>query len=67
MQDTPPTRRLYRLLRSTRPTRDDFVSNAARGRPAPTDNGLARLWNGLSMYELEEQARATATAYPRRG
>ncbi len=28
---------------------------------------LAALWNGLSLYATEAQARATAAAYPRRG
>ncbi|MGI8854188.1 MAG: hypothetical protein ACR2JW_00425 [Thermomicrobiales bacterium] len=67
MHDVPPIRRLYRLLRRTTPTVEDFVSNASRGRPAPPAADLAILWDGLSMYATEAQARATAAAYPRRG
>jgi len=67
MRDVPPIRPLYRLLRRTTPTVADFVSNAARGRPAPPVADLAALWDGLSMYATEAQARATAAAYPRRG
>ncbi len=67
MHDVLPIRRLYRLLRRTPPTVADFVSNAAHGRPAPPAADLVILWDGLSMYATEAQARATADAYPRRG
>ncbi len=67
MSDASAGRRLYRLLRRITPTVEDFVSNAARGRPTPPAADLAALWDGLSMYATETQARATAAAYPRRG
>lgn len=61
-----PTRRLYRLLRGIQPVRDDFRSHAARGRRLRPDasDEQRRIFDGLSMYESEVQARETAARFP---
>jgi hypothetical protein len=63
MADAPPTRRLWRIARTDPPTRDDFVSRAARGEPSPDDPEATRLWDGLSVYDTQAQARRTARRY----
>lgn len=56
--------RLYRLIYSERPTREDFVSNAERGRTPPDDPEDLRLWGGLSMFATLAQARRNALRAP---
>jgi len=63
MDDVPPTRRLWRIARTDPPTRDDFVSRAARGAPSPDDSEAMRLWDGLSVYDTQAHARRTARRY----
>ena len=63
MSETPNTRRLWRIVKTNPPTRDDFVSPAERGEPPPDDSELARLKRGLSMYATEAQARRNARHY----
>ena len=50
-------RLFYRIVRTNPSTLDDFLSNAARGRPKPTDPEDARVWDGLSVYSTAAQAR----------
>jgi len=50
-------RSFYRIVRASRATLDDFVSNAARGRPKPSDPRDAYVWDGLSVYNTAAQAR----------
>lgn len=58
-------RRLYRVVRSTPATPEDFTSNADRGREltSPTPE-RRRLWRGLSCYDSEERARKKALQVP---
>jgi hypothetical protein len=49
------------------PTLADFISNAARGAPAPAQPELARLWDGVSSYNTAEQARRSARRRPMLG
>lgn len=62
-------RRCERIVRSNPPTRRDFTSNAARGRPLPpgAPPEVVRLWDGLSVYETAGQARRHAKASPMLG
>jgi hypothetical protein len=58
-------RRFYRLIRSNPPTLDDFLSNKAKGIPmARPDPEVALLWDGISVYATETQARNQAKAKP---
>ena len=58
-------RRFYRLVRSNPPTLDDFLSNREKGIPmARPDPEVALLWDGLSVYATETQARNQAKAKP---
>lgn len=50
-------RLFYRIARTNPTTLDDFLSNAARGRPYPPDPEDARVWDGLSVYSTAAQAR----------
>jgi hypothetical protein len=52
---------LYRIVRSNPPSREDFLSNAARGRrlESPTTERL-RLWAGLSSWATFAQAVRSA-------
>ena len=58
-------RRFYRLVRSNPPSLDDFRSNKAKGIPlARPDPEVALLWDGISVYATETQARNQARAKP---
>jgi hypothetical protein len=58
-------RRFYRLVRSNPPTLDDFSSQQAKGIPmARPDPEVALLWDGISVYATEAQARHQAKAKP---
>ncbi len=57
--------RFYRLIRSNPPTLDDFTSQKAKGIPmARPDPEVALLWDGISVYATEMQARNQARAKP---
>ena len=57
--------RFYRLVRSNPSTLDDFLSNKAKGIPmARPDPEVALLWDGISVYATETQARNQAKAKP---
>jgi hypothetical protein len=60
-------RTFYRIVRTDRPTIADFTSNQARGLPAPDDPDRRRLWDGLSCYNTETQARRNALKRPSLG
>jgi hypothetical protein len=63
------TRRFYRIVKTNPPTLADFISNAAKGRPI-LDNArpeARRLWDGLSVYATEAQARRHARVSPMLG
>ncbi len=56
--------RLYRLIYTSTPTREDFVSSAERGRTPPNDPEDVRSWDGLSMFATLAQARRNALRAP---
>jgi len=61
-------RLLYRIVRTDPPTAADFTSNHALGKvPRRPEPEVVRLWDGLSMYETEQQARVKATLRPALG
>ena len=61
-------RTFYRVVKTDPPTLTDFTSNAARGRPVRgNDPETRRLWDGLSVYATEAQARAKARQLPALG
>jgi hypothetical protein len=59
---------LYRVTQTDPSTVRDFLSQKVLGIPLkhPTAKVL-RLWDGLSVYRIEEQARARARETPRLG
>jgi hypothetical protein len=60
--------RLYRAVKTDRPTRDDFLSNQARGRqPINLDPEVLRTHDGISMFTPLEIARKRALRYRRIG
>jgi hypothetical protein len=63
-----PRRLFFRIVRTDPPDLADFLSNAALGRPPrrPTPEVL-RLWDGISVYETEQQARVKALQFPQLG
>ncbi len=56
--------RFFRILTAEDPTLDDFLSGAAQGdEPPRTDDPLVhRMWQGISVYATETQARKKAKA-----
>jgi hypothetical protein len=60
-----PRRTVYRIVRTDPPTLADFTSNATKGLPVRDDAPEARrLWDGLSVYATEAQARNKARQFP---
>lgn len=58
-------RRFYRIVRSNPTTLDDYTSNRAKGIPmARPDPEVELLWDGISVYATEAQARNQARAKP---
>ena len=58
-------RSFFRIVQSMPPTRDDFVSQKAKGLPmARPDPEVALLWDGVSVYATEAQARSQARTKP---
>ena len=59
---------LFRIAKTNPPTNADFMSGKARGKQL-LDSGeeKRRLWEGISVYATEAQARRTARKYPRIG
>jgi hypothetical protein len=63
-----PGREFHRLVKSDPPTLDDFRSGKELGRPLLNDRPETRLlWDGVSVYATEAQARRTARRYPQIG
>lgn len=66
LSSAPSTWTFYRIVKGDPPTRDDFVSNQAKGRIPRrilTAEELRR-WDGLSVFETEAQARRQARRHP---
>ena len=62
---TPAVRTFYRIVRSDPPALRDFTSNAARGLPLRDESEeMRRLWDGISVYATEGQARNKARQFP---
>jgi len=61
-------RDFYRILEGATPTLRDFTSYQALGRqPRRRTPDILRRWAGISVYETEAQARATAHWRPSLG
>jgi hypothetical protein len=59
---------LYRVLETDYPALRDFRSQRERGQPLRHQTRKAlHLWDGLSVYKTDEQARQLAQASPRVG
>jgi len=55
----------YRIVLTDPPSREDFLSNAARALlPRRNDPEVARVWDGISVYSTEAQARRRARGAP---
>jgi hypothetical protein len=56
---------VYRIVASDLPTRDDFLSYAELGKELPRDAtpDITDRWEGISMYDSEERARAVASRF----
>ena len=69
MADSQPAVRIfYRIVLNNPPTRLDFTSKIGLGIPPPVaDLAIVRLWDGLSAYATEAQARRVARRYPQLG
>ena len=58
-------RTFYRIVHSIEPTLDDFMSQKALGIPmARPDPEVELIWDGISVYATEVQARRQARAKP---
>src|SRR4051795_11808283 len=58
-------RTFYRIVKTNPPTVADFTSNLALGRvPKYPDPRVLSLWNGLSVFDQESQARQKALEAP---
>ena len=57
----------HRIVRSNPPTIVDFLSDRERGKPPPPDPALRYLWDGISVYRTEAQARNKARRFPALG
>lgn len=58
--------RFYRVLDDETPTIEDFMSDEALGEPPPVnaDQATLRMWQGVSVYATETQARNKALRLP---
>jgi hypothetical protein len=58
----------FRIIASAQPTLDDVLSKEALGEPLHDDSPeIRRLWQGISVYATEAQARRKGRASPRLG
>jgi hypothetical protein len=58
----------YRVVKTNPPTLMDFMSNAAQGKPLlDTTFEKRRLWDGLSCFTTEAQARRNARRFRHQG
>ena len=60
-------RTFYRNVHGTGPSLEDFMSDKHRGEPEPLDPVRAGLYDGISVFNTEHQARKKARAYPSQG
>jgi hypothetical protein len=60
-------RTFYRIVKSDPPTVEDFLSYKALGVPAPRDPQRLALWDGISVYATEAQARSLVRHVPALG
>ena len=62
------TRTFYRIVTATPPVLQDFFSDRERGKPRRgTGPDIDFMWNGFSVFETEDQARAQAARFPKIG
>lgn len=54
----------YRIALTNPPSVDDFLSDKARGEPPPPDPNHYHLWDGISVFNTETQARNKGRDYP---
>lgn len=59
-------RTFFRIVATNPPTRHDFMSHQALGRPLLVP-ARARQWQGVSVYGTAHQARKKARQYPTLG
>jgi hypothetical protein len=69
VNDHVPVRRFYRVVGTSPPTRQDFLSAQALGRPlrANASEEHQRIFDGLSVSSTIEGARYTIERFPRLG
>jgi hypothetical protein len=60
-------RQFYRTIKGPRPTHDDFLSDAGAGFPPPRNPDRVRYWQGFSVFDTLEQARAVAQRNRKQG
>jgi hypothetical protein len=61
-------RPFHRITQTDPPTREDFMSNEAKGIPLTgNDFDRSRLNDGISVFNTEQQARKRALFYPNLG
>jgi hypothetical protein len=65
MIDPPSRRQLHQIIASDSPTRDDFLSYQELGKELPEDAkpDVVDRWQGISLYDSEERARAVAERF----
>jgi len=73
MSPPPWPQRLYRIVRTDPPSRDDFLSNwvvrerdiaaGRRPRSVPADGEALHMWSGISTYDSVAAAREQARRY----
>jgi hypothetical protein len=61
------TRRFYRTIAGPDPTRDDFLSDEARGNDPPRSPDKRRYWQGFSAFDTWDNARAIAQRFRSQG
>ena len=60
-------RRFYRTIAGSEPTRDDFLSDEARGNDPPRSPDRRRYWQGFSAFDTWDNARAIAQRFRSQG
>jgi hypothetical protein len=65
MTEAPPARLLYRIVAAMPHTRNNFLSYAALEKPLPegASPAIADRWQGISMYDSLDRARAVAIRF----
>lgn len=60
-------RQFYRAIKGPRPTRDDFLSDEAKGDLPPRNPDRRRYWQGFAVFDTLEQARKIAQRNRKQG